>query len=480
VDDTGFITAIRDEFWLDQGAYIRTHAATVPNLTLAMLPGPYVFPSYSATAHVRLTNKTPAGTYRAPGRYEATFARERLLDAVADKRGESPLETRRRNLIAREDMPFKRSIRALGTDIQYDSGDYAGILQKLIEHLDYENLLLDLERRRSDGEAVGLGIALFVEKSGLGPYEGSRVHVDDDGHVRVVTGAASVGQGVETTIAQICADALGIDYQRIRVVHGQTDEIDFGLGAFASRVTVMAGTATHLAATQVRDKALEAASHLLEAAIDDLIFSEGSVHVAGSPESALTLADLAQSLDPAGAAAMGMEASLGSEAWFHADHMTYPYGVHAAVVHLDEETGGVEVERYLVAYDIGKAINPMLVTGQIVGGAAQGLGGALFEEFVYSEDGQPLASSFMDYLLPTANEMPHIDVLLLEEAPSPLNPLGAKGAGEGGTTAFGAAMAAAIDDALQIPGSVTRLPVSPERLRAIIRNARAPLPEGAE
>lgn len=477
VDENGFITAITDEFWLDQGAYVRTHAATVPNLTLAMLPGPYVFPAYSATARVRLTNKTPAGTYRAPGRYEATFARERLLDAVAQRRGESPLETRRRNLIPKEDMPFKRAIRALGTGIEYDSGDYAGMLDKLLARLRHDELVTQLEERRSRGESVGLGIAFFVEKSGLGPYEGSRVQVDDDGYVRVVTGAASVGQGVETTIAQICADELDIDYSRVRVVHGQTDEIEFGLGAFASRVTVMTGTATHLAAGKVRAKALEAASHLLEASVEDLVLEQGEIHVIGAPDKKLTLGQVAQSLDPSGAARMGMEASLGSEAWFRSDHMTYPYGIHAAVVRLDRATGGVDIERYLVAYDIGKAVNPMLVEGQIVGGAAQGLGGALLEEFVYSEDGQPLASSFMDYLLPTAAEMPDIDVLLLEDAPSPLNPLGLKGAGEGGTTAFGAAIASAVDDALQSPGSITRLPISPERLRRIVREQEG-LPEG--
>lgn len=471
VDATGFITALRDEFWLDQGAYIRTHAATVPNLTLAMLPGPYVIPAYEAAGHVRLTNKTPAGTYRAPGRYEATFARERLLDAIAHKRGESPIEVRRRNLIPPEEMPFKRAIRALGTDIEYDSGDYPGILDRLLETIDHQALTEELSARRAAGESVGLGIAFFVEKSGLGPYEGSRVEVDTDGSVRVVTGAASVGQGVETTIAQICADVLGVGYEKVRVVHGQTDEIEHGLGAFASRVTVMTGTATHMAAHNVRTKALEAASHLLEAAVDDLVFEDGGVHVAGAAEPSLSVGEIAGRLDPSGAAAMGIEPSLSSEAWFSADHMTYPYGVHAAVVAVDRDTGGVEIERYVIAYDIGKAVNPMLVEGQIVGGAAQGLGGALLEEFVYSDDGQPLATSFMDYLLPTAHEMPHVDVLLLEDAPSPLNPLGVKGAGEGGTTAFGAAIAAAVDDALQQPSAVDRLPVSPERLRAIVRRS---------
>ncbi len=468
VDPDGFITAIRDEFWVDQGAYIRTHAATVPNLTMAMLPGPYLFPSYETTGHIRLTNKTPAGTYRAPGRYEATFARERLLDAVAHELGESPIETRRRNFIPKDQMPFSRPIRALGTVIEYDSGDYAGILDRLLEHVDHDALAAELAHRRRGGEAVGLGIAFFVEKSGLGPYEGARIQVDTEGAVRVVTGAASVGQGVETTIAQICGDGLGIPHDRIAVVHGQTDAIDHGLGAFASRVTVMTGTATYLATQELEKKAKAVATHVLEVAPEDLRLVEGRVEVAGAPDRALTLGEIAARLEPLSASGMGLEPELAAESWFTTDHMTYPYGVHAAVVSVDKETGGVVIERFVVAYDVGRAVNPMLVEGQIVGGAAQGLGGALLEEFVYSQDGQPLATSFMDYLLPTATEMVAIDVLLLEDAPSPLNPLGVKGAGEGGTTAFGAAIAAAVDDALQKPRAIFRLPITPERLRQII------------
>jgi CO/xanthine dehydrogenase Mo-binding subunit len=466
----GTIAAIRDEFWLDQGAYVRTHAATVPNLTAAMLPGPYVIPAYECTGHIRLTNKTPAGTYRAPGRYEATFARERLIDAIASELGEDPIETRRRNFITPDQMPFARPIRALGTEIEYDSGDYPSILDKLLARLGESGVAAELGSRRAAGERVGLGLAFFVEKSGLGPYEGSRIEVDGSGAVRVVTGAASVGQGVETVIAQVCADVLEVDLDKIRVVHGQTDEIDYGLGAFASRVTVMTGTATHMAAVAVKEKALRAAGDLLEVDPADIELRDGAFEVAGAPERRVALGEVARALEPSPARRAGVEPSLSGEAWFTTDHMTYPYGVHAILARVDEATGGVELLRFLAAYDVGRAVNPMLVEGQIVGGAAQGLGGALLEEFVYSDDGQPLATSFMDYLMPTAAEMPPVDVLLLEEAPSPLNPLGVKGAGEGGTTAFGAAVAAAIDDALGVPGAVTRLPVSPERLREIIRS----------
>ncbi|MPZ68195.1 MAG: molybdopterin-dependent oxidoreductase [Actinobacteria bacterium] len=479
VDADGFITAVRDEFWLDQGAYVRSHAATVPNLTAAMLPGPYVIPAYECRGHIRLTNKTPAGTYRAPGRYEGTFARERLLDAVAAELGEDPIVTRRRNLIAHEDMPFARPIRALGTEMEYDSGDYPSILEKTLAYVDDKGLCAELDERRASEEWVGLGFAFFVEKSGLGPYEGARIDVDDDGGIRVVTGAASMGQGVETAIAQVCGDVLDVSVDGIRVVHGQTDEIDYGLGAFASRVTVMTGTATQMAARALLVKAREAAAHLLEADPADIGMVAGNLEVVGAPERRVSLAEVARSLDPSGAKRTGMVPTLSAEAWFTTEHMTYPYGVHAALVRVDEWTGGVEILRYVVAYDIGKAVNPMLVRGQIVGGAAQGLGGALLEEFVYSDDGQPLATSFMDYLLPTVTEMPPVDVLLLEDAPTPLNPMGVKGAGEGGTTAFGAAVAAAIDDALDAPGAVTRLPVSPERLRKVICNIqRSPREKG--
>ncbi|HMJ45336.1 MAG TPA: xanthine dehydrogenase family protein molybdopterin-binding subunit, partial [Pseudolabrys sp.] len=247
VDAEGRILGIDDEFFHDQGAYVRTHAATVPDLAAAMLPGPYRVPAYRAVGHIRLTNKTPGGTYRAPGRFESTFVRERLLDAIAAKIGIDCVEVRRRNLISSAEMPYARPIETLGTHVTFDSGDYQGLLDKALAAAGWPALQTDVKRRRAAGEAVGIGLAMFVEKSGLGPFDGVRVTVDTSGVVEVVTGAASVGQGVETVIAQICADALGVDYRRVRVVHGQTDRIAYGMGAFASRVTVMTGEATRLA-----------------------------------------------------------------------------------------------------------------------------------------------------------------------------------------------------------------------------------------
>jgi aerobic carbon-monoxide dehydrogenase large subunit len=461
IDADGFVRAIRDTFWVDQGAYIRTHAATVPNLTAAMLPGPYVTPAYEARGHIRLTNKTPAGTYRSPGRYEGTFARERLMDAVAHRVDRDPADVRQRNLIGPEDMPFARPVRALGTDVVYDSGDYPGLLRRALDQFGYEKCRQDVALRRAGGEMVGVGLGFFVEKSGLGPFDGVTIDIDNAGKVRVVTGVASMGQGVETVVAQICGDALGVAPDAVTVVHGQTDKIERGMGAFASRVTVMTGTATHMAAQDLRAKVLKHAADLLETDPDDLIIEDGKVERAGAPSSArLKFGEIAATLESDG--------GLSSESWFTTDHLTYPYGLHVAVVRVDGETGGIDVLRYIVAYDVGRAVNPTLVEGQIVGGSAQGLGGALLEEFVYDDEGQPLATTFMDYLLPTSMEMPMVEVLLSEDAPSPLNPLGLKGAGEGGTTAAGAAIAAAVDDAIGIPGAVTRLPISPARLRALL------------
>jgi carbon-monoxide dehydrogenase large subunit/6-hydroxypseudooxynicotine dehydrogenase subunit gamma len=311
---------------------------------------------------------------------------------------------------------------------------------------------------------------MFVEKSGLGPFDGVRVSVDTSGAVEVVTGAASVGQGVETVIAQICADALGTDYRRVRVVHGQTDRIAFGLGAFASRVTVMTGEATRLAAIEVRAKAILLAAELLQQPADALDIVDGSVVRGGAVTGpSMTLGEIAKALEPSSRLRGAHTPGLAADGWFYTDHMNYPYGVHVAVARVDRDTGGVTIERFLVAYDIGRAVNPMLVAGQIAGGVAQGLGGALFEEFRYDDRGEPISVNFADYLMPTAREVPALDIIISEDAPSPLNPLGLKGAGEGGINAVGAAVAAAIDDAIGMPGAITRLPVTPQHLREILR-----------
>lgn len=473
VDADGRFLAIDDEFFHDQGAYLRTHAVRVPHMTCGILPGPYRVPAYRAVGRVRLTNKTPAATYRAPGRYETTFVRERLVDAVAAKLGIDPIDVRRRNAITPEEMPYDLPLEALGENISMDSGDYIALLDKALETVQWEALKEETERRRADGELVGAGLALFIEKSGLGPRDGVDIAVDTNGFVEVVTGGASLGQGFETVIAQICADTLGVDYRHVRVVHGQTDRIEFGIGAHASRATVMTGSATHVAAEKVRAKALDVAAEMLQAPVDALDIVDGEVvrtDSDGGPS--LGLGAIAQALSPTSASLGEREPGLSAKGWFRSDHQVYPYGVHIAVVKVDAETGRIAVERFLAAFDIGRAINPMLVEGQIVGGFAQGLGGALYEEFVYDESGEPLAVTFADYAVPTASETPAIDVLLLEEATSPRNPLGIKGAGESGITGVGGALASAIDAAVGMPGAVTQLPVTPQRMMRILRDRR--------
>jgi carbon-monoxide dehydrogenase large subunit/6-hydroxypseudooxynicotine dehydrogenase subunit gamma len=465
----GRLLGIDDEFFHDQGAYPRTHAMRIAETTCGILPGPYRLPAYRILGHYRLTNKTPAATYRAPGRYETNFVRERLMDVIAARLGLSPAEIRYRNLIAPSEMPFARPLLVLGDDVSYDSGDYAGLLAKALTRVGWDTLQDQLQRRRAGGEIVGAGMAMFVEKSGLGPADGTRVNVDTTGGVEVITGGASVGQGFETVMAQVCAETLGVDYKRVRVVHGRTDRIEYGIGAHASRATVMTANATAAAAAKVRAKAIELAAELLQAPADALTIEDGRVRRADMPGGpSMGLGEIAAGLAPTSRLRGGREPGLCAEGWFETDHQTYPYGVQVAVVRLDPATGGVTVEQALVAYDIGRAINPMLVHGQIVGGFAQGLGGALLEEFRWDERGEPLAVSFADYLMPTLREIPPIDVLITEDAPSPRNPLGIKGAGEAGIAAVGAVIAAAVADAMGAADAVTDLPITPQRVKEIL------------
>jgi carbon-monoxide dehydrogenase large subunit len=460
IDAEGRILGIDNEFFHDNGAYARTHAATVPDLAAAMLPGPYRVPAYRARGHMRLTNKTPCGTYRSPGRYESTFVRERLIDAIAARTGIDAIEIRRRNLVPMSAMPYDLGFGTLGTHLVYDSGDYAMLMDKLLAAADWTMMQREMARRRAAGELAGAGFAMFVEKSGLGPFDKVRIEVNPAGRIEVVTGVASVGQGVETVMAQIAAETLGVDYAGIKVTHGQTDRIDKGLGAFASRVTVMCGEATRMAAVKLREETLAAAAELMQTSPEALDMLDGEIVRTGAHGPSMSLAAVAAQKD-----------GLSAEAEFTSSHMVYPYGAHVVQLRLDADTGGVTIERYLVAFDIGKAVNPMLVEGQIMGGMAQGLGGALYEEFLYGDTGEPLAVTFADYLIPTAHEVPDIEVIITEDAPSPLNTLGFKGAGEGGITPVGAAIASAIDDALQRPGAVTQLPITPQRLKALMAAA---------
>jgi carbon-monoxide dehydrogenase large subunit len=466
-DAEGRILALADEIIQDNGAYCRTHGVAVPELTVAMLPGPYRVPAYRGRVRVVLTNKTPCGTYRAPGRFEGTAAREHLLDVAATRLGLDPVALRERNLLTRGELPHERPISTLGTDMILDTGDYPALLAAAVgetRRLGYR----DLAAAPGPGRRRGLGLAMFVEKSGLGPQETADVTVSRSGAVHVCSGGTSLGQGIETVLAQIAADALGADPRDVRVTAGDTRAQPFGAGSWASRSTVVGGSAVHQAALAVRRRAIELAARVLEAAEEDLDLAGGTVSVRGDPAAGLTLADLARAAAPASRYLReGEEAGLSARRRFEVSRMTYPYGVHAAVVEVDTGTGRVRVLRYLVAYEVGRAINPMLVEGQLRGGVAQGIGGALLEEFRYDEDGQPQAITFAEYRLPTAAEIPPVDVLLCQDAPSPGNPLGVMGAGEGGVSAAGAAVANAVRDALSLPGGVGQLPLTPARVCAL-------------
>lgn len=465
VDKHGFVLGVDDVFWLDQGAYVRTHGGAVSELTASMLPGPYVWPAYRSVGHIRLTNKTPCGTYRAPGRYEGSFVRERLMDAIARNLDLDPVVVRRVNFITEDSMPFDRKVDALGTDVILDSGKYEDLLDRLLEHADYDRLKAEIAQRRDKGEMVGMGFAYFVEKSGLGPHDDVRMILEPDGTVEILTGTASVGQGVETVMAQIGADASRLPIEVFYVTHGQTDRIAHGMGAYASRATTMSGSAVHLAGEKFNLALREAAADMLQTAAHGLSILDGRIHRAGDERGpAVTLAELACEYDKTHAEPLTVDAT------FRSEQMGFPYGIHLVVARIEPDTLEVQIEKFVIAFDVGKAINPMLIAGQFTGAAAQGIGGALLEEFVYDDGGQPLATNFADYLLPTVHEVPKIEILLREDAPSPLNPLGIKGAGEGGITGTGAAIAAAVDDALGGHGAIDELPISPARLHQIIGN----------
>jgi CO/xanthine dehydrogenase Mo-binding subunit len=452
----GTFLALRDRIVNDTGAYVRTHGTVVPGMTAGLLPGPYRFDAYRCVVQHVVTNKTPAGTYRAPGRYEGGLARERLIDIAARRLGEDPVELRRRNLVPAAAMPYPTGTTTDGHPVVYDTGDYELLLDKALERFDWDGLRRWRNGDTAPGRRRGLGLALFVEKSGIGVWEYARVDLSDDGVPIVHTGTASLGQGVETVLAQICAAHFGCDYADVRVRHGDTALVPRGMGSFGSRATSLGGSAVMRASTALRERVLELAADKLEASPEDLEIAGAAVRVRGAPESSVALADLAGD-------------HLAEEAECVCEDMSFPYGVHVAAVEVDVETGAVAIHRYAVAYDIGRAINHQLVEGQIVGGVAQGVGGALLEELSYDAEGQLVTGSFMDYLLPSAREAPAVDVLVTEDAPTPLNPLGAKGAGEGGTSAAGGALANAVSDALGV--DVDRLPLSPAHVAALAREA---------
>jgi carbon-monoxide dehydrogenase large subunit len=448
----------------------------VPFNAMTTLPGPYKLRNYRAEMRAAYTNKAPNAPYRSAGRPPGVFVIERVMDLVARRLNLDPAEVRFRNFVQPDEFPYALGLKDRdGTEVTYDSGDYPRCLTEALSRLDVTAFRNEQAAARQAGRYLGLGIGCYVESTGRGPFEGATVRVEASGKVLLLTGAASQGQSHETTLAQLCAERLGVDLDDVTVIAGDTDAIPLGIGTYASRTAVVAGNAVSVAARAVRTKALRVAATLLEASPEDLELTRGTISVRGAPDRQVSLARVTQvvtSPPPTFTFPAELEPGMEVTHYFHPTANTYANGVHLAVVEVDVETGVVRVHRYIVVHDCGTIINPMIVDGQVRGGVAQGLGNALYEEMVYDAHGQPLTTSYMDYLLPTSMEVPSIEVGHVQTR-SPMNEEGIKGAGEGGTMPVPAVIANAIDDALASLGvTVTRMPISPSDLRALI-NARA-------
>jgi aerobic carbon-monoxide dehydrogenase large subunit len=462
-DADGRLLGIDASFVNDMGAYIRTHGTMVPSSSAAHVPGPYHVEHYRCRVSCVMTNKTPTGTMRGPGLFEGGFVRERALDLLAAELGLEPADIRRRNLIRREQMPYPVGAASASVPVVFDSGDFPAIFERALAHADYAGLLARCREANVDGNRTRLGVGLtcFAEPGGRGPFESARVELALSGKVHVYTGAGSQGQGQETILAQICADVLDIPHDDVVVHLGDTGLMPYGEGTYASRTTVNAGSAIYRAAQRVKDKILRAAAVHLEASPADLVIKDGRIAVAGSPTHGCTLRDVAALVaPPAQPIAPDLVAPLDSLEYHRTKEMTFSFSVHIAVVAVDTQTGAVTPQRYVLVCDVGRAINPRLVEGQLIGGVAHGLGGALMQQLVYDTDGQLLTGTFMDYALPRADSVPPIDVVILEEGGVTSNPLGVKGVGETGTSGAGAALANAVAHALGRDIEITSVPVN--------------------
>ena len=469
----GTMLAVRDRIWVDLGAY-NSWGIVLPYNTVAHLLGPHRVPNLDVECRGVVTNKTPNAPYRGAGRPETVFAMDRIVDCLARELRMDPAELRRRNYLSEADMPYELHIPYRdGNPLVYDSGDFRAGLEAALRAVGYEALRAEQVRLRERGVYRGVGLSGYVEGTAIGPYEGATVRLDASGRAVVATGACSQGQGHETSFAQIAADALGIPLDWVTIVGGDTAAIPFGIGTFASRSAVNAGSSIHEASGRVKDKIVTAAAALLEAAPADIEVTDGVITVRGAPGSATPLTKVIQAAIPTfakpGVASPDFEATV----YHHQPTVTYTSAVHVAVVDVDPGTGTVKLLRYLVAHDCGRIINPVIVEGQIHGGVAQGVGGGLLEEMVYDEQAQLLTGTFMDYLVPTAMELPPIETVHLEY-PSPRNPLGMKGIGEGGAISPPAAIANAVEDALTPWGvRVTRTPLGPSVVLGLLERARA-------
>lgn len=475
LSEDGHILGVHDVFLHDTGAY-NPYGLTIPINSQCTLLGPYDVPNYYTEFRVIFTNKTTVTPVRGAGRQHGVFVMERLLDFAAKELGIDRVEIRKRNLLSSDDFPHNHVILFQDSaPLVYDSGNYLPALEKAVDLIGYDEFVREEQPRlRAAGRHVGLGIVSYIEGTGIGPYEGARVTVEPSGQVRVATGVGTQGQGHYTVFAQVVAEVLDVDLDRIHVTTGDTREFHWGTGTFASRGVVVAGSACHEAAVAVRKKILGLASDALGVAENDLELEGGRVRVKDAPERAVDLGELAVRANPLrGAVTPGTEPGLEATAYFGPDRGSTASGVHAMIVEVDRETAMVEIKRYVVVHDSGRVINPMLVEGQIQGGVAHGIGNAFYEQLVYDDTGQLLNASFMDYLLPTATDVPRVEMAHIE-TPSPLNPLGVKGVGEAGAIPTGAAFAQAVEDALAEDDlEIREIPLSPNRLFEMIRDARA-------
>ena len=453
----GRLLGFRASCLVDQGAYARTHGTLLlPWVLVHHLAGPYVWEGFAIEARSVLTNKTPSGTYRAPCQYEAAFFRERMVDRLAAALGADPAALRARNLVTAEAMPYRMELSDITPPVVYDSGDFPRVVAALLERAADGRRGAERERRRKRGELVGMGMAAYVEETAFGRYEYATIAPREGGGWAAHVGVASLGQGVRTALAQVVADELQVPIDEVEISHRDTDLVPLGFGAYASRTTIVGGGAVVGAAGDLKRKAIAAAAQRLEIAESDLELRPGAVVAPrGNPSRGIPMAEL----------------NCIGEHRFDKPLPTFDMGACVAEVAVDRETGGVRVERMVVCQDIGTAVNPRLVDGQLVGGAAQGVGGTLFEELAYDSSGQPLATSFMDYLMPTAAEVPPVDAVQLDlphwdEATA--NPLHAKAAGEGGIIGSGAAIANAVADAVGDDPGLSRLPITPSAVLAVV------------
>jgi len=475
LDAEGRILGLRGSLICDNGAYF-PFGIILPYIAATTTPGPYVIPAFRLDVKVVLTNKVPTTPVRGAGRPQAVFAMERLMDRAAKVTGIDPVELRRRNLIRAEQMPYNVGlIYRDGKPVTYDTGDYPACQAKAVALADYTSFPARQAAARAEGRYIGIGIGNYVEGTGLGPFEGGTVRVMPTGRVAVVTGAPSQGQGHRTAFAQLAADLLGVRPDDIDFIQGDTAMISMGIGTFASRVAVNAGSSILLAARAVRAKAVKLAAHLLEASEGDIELAGGRVFVRGAEHKGKTLGELAHVAlgMPGFSYPEGFTAGLEDTQYFGPAQSTYCNGTHLAEVEVDLGIGAVRILRYVVAHDSGTIINPLIVDGQVRGGVAHGVGNALLEWMQYDSEAQPLTATFADYLLPTATDVPDVDLIHME-SPTPLNPLGVKGAGEGGTIPAAAAIIAAVESALAPFGvEITDTPITPEKIVALLATAGA-------